>query len=305
MPTLLEQLSTDLADATAAAARSVVAIHARRRIPASGILWRPGLVVATHHTVHKDEDVAVTLPDGSRTRAAVAGRDPATDLCLLRLDDDGDAVPATLAHEPLRVGQLVLAVGRAGADVSAALGAVSAVGPAWRTWHGGQIDRFVRLDLAVYDGFSGGPLVDGAGRVAGVNTSALSRAAALAIPVATVERVVDQLLAGRPTRRGWLGIGAQQVKLPEPVRVALADDGRDQAHGLMLVGVDPGSPADRAGLLLGDVVLRLGDTATEDVTDVLAALGPDAVGRTLAADLLRAGERRTVQVTVDAQPERR
>jgi S1-C subfamily serine protease len=305
MPTLLEQLSTDLADATASAGRSVVAVHARRRIPASGILWRPDLVVATHHTVHKDEDVAVTLPDGSRARGTVAGRDPATDLCVLRLDASAGAEPATLAREPLRVGQLVLAVGRPGPELSAALGAVSAVGPAWRTWQGGQIDQFVRLDLAVYDGFSGGPLVDGAGRVAGVNTSALARAGALTIPVATVERVVDHLLAGGRTRRGWLGLGAQAVKLPEALRRELADAGREQGQGLMLVAIEPGSPADHAGLLLGDVVLTLGDTHTEDVTDVLSALGPESVGRTLPVDVIRAGQRRTLTVTVDEHPGRR
>lgn len=309
MPTLLEQLSTDLADATAHAARSVVAVHARRRIPASGILWRPGVVVATHHTVHKDEDVAVTLPDGSRTRGAVAGRDPSTDLCILRLDDGaGDApaaaTPATLAREPLRVGQLVLAVGRPGTEVTAALGAVSAVGPAWRTWQGGQIDRFVRLDVAVHDGFSGGPLVDGAGRVAGVNTSALARSGALTIPVATVERVVDHLLAGGRTRRGWLGIGAQAVRLPDAVRRELAAAGREQTQALMLVAIEPASPADRAGLMLGDILLSLADAATEDVTDILSALGPEAVGTTVPAQLLRAGERRIVMITIDEHPGR-
>jgi S1-C subfamily serine protease len=311
MPTLLEQLSTDLADATASAARSVVAVHARRRIPASGILWRPGVVVATHHTVHKDEDIAVTLPDGTRARGAVAGRDPSTDLCIVRLEGDaagetpGGATPATLAREPLRVGQLVLAVGRPGTEVTAALGAVSAVGPAWRTWQGGQIDRFVRLDVAVHDGFSGGPLVDGGGRVAGVNTSALARAGALTIPVATVDRVVDHLLAGGRTRRGWLGIGAQAVRLPDAVRRELAAAGREQSQALMLVALEPGSPADRAGLMLGDILLTLADAPTEDVTDVLSALGPDAVGTSVPAQVLRAGERRIVMLTVDEHPGRR
>ncbi|MGZ8457238.1 MAG: S1C family serine protease [Gemmatirosa sp.] len=309
MPTLLEQLSTDLADATAQAARSVVAVHARRRIPASGVLWRPGVVVATNHTVHKDEDVRVALPDGTRARGTVAGRDPSTDLCNLRLDGEDQpadaATPATLAADPLRVGQLVLAVGRPGADATAALGFVSAVGPAWRTWQGGQIDRLVRLDIAIQDGFSGSALVDGAGRVAGINTSALSRSAALAIPAATVERVVAHLLAGGRTRRGWLGIGAQAIRLPEPVRRELAAAGRDQSQALMLVAIEPASPADRAGLLLGDILLALADAPTEDVTDVLSALGPESVGTTIPAQVLRAGERRIVTITVEEQPQRR
>mgnify|MGYP002777970983 CR=1 FL=1 len=305
MPSLLEQLSADLVGAVDRAARSTVAIHARRRIPASGVLWRPGIVVATHHTVHKDIDVPVTLAGGAQRRATVIGRDPGTDLVALRLEDGGppgEATPAELARDPLRVGQLVLAVGRPGEGVTAAHGAVSAVGPAWRTWQGGHVDQFVRLDVAVYDGFSGGPLVDAAGRVAGIDTSALARAAALAIPVPTVERVVDRLLAGGSARRGYLGLGSQPVRLPEPVRAALAAEGRTQQVGLMIVALEPGAPAERGGLLLGDVLLALDGTATEDPQAVLALLGPDTPGQVMRADLLRAGERRTLPITVGEHP---
>jgi S1-C subfamily serine protease len=305
MPTLLEQLSADLAGAVDHAARSTVAIHARRRIPASGVLWRPGLVVATHHTVHKDTDVPVLLAGGVRGRATVVGRDPGTDLVVLRLDDEGsvgEAAPAELAREPLRVGQLVLAVGRPGDSVTVAHGAVSAVGPAWRTWQGGHVDEFVRLDVAVYDGFSGGPLVDAGGRVAGINTSALARGAALALPVATVERVVEQLLAGGKARRGYLGLGSQAVRLPDGVREALAAEGRSQQVGLMVVALEPDAPAERGGLLLGDIVLALDGAPTEDPTAVLARLGPETPGRVLRVDLLRAGERRTLPITVGEHP---
>lgn len=302
MPTTLESLSTDLAAATERAGRSVVAVHARRRIPASGVVWRPGVIVATHHTVHKDADVRITFGDGVQGRAVVAGRDPGTDLVVLRYAQ-GEAgnvpgSPADLAREPLRVGQLALALGRPGDAVTAAFGVVSAVGPAWRTWHGGEIDQFVRLDLAVYDGFSGGPLVDPVGRVLGINTSALARAAAVTIPAATVDRVVDQLLAGGRVRRGYLGIGTQPVRLPEGVRAAA--DG--QTVGLMLVALEPGAPAEQAGLLLGDVLLALGGRATSDVDDVLAALAGDSVGRVLDARVLRAGALRTVPVTVGEPP---
>jgi len=304
MPTTLESLSTDLAAAAEHAGRSVVAVHARRRIPASGVVWRPGVIVATHHTVHKDADIRITFGDGAQGRAAVVGRDPGTDLVVLRYAQGGGeagnvpGAPADVAREPLRVGQLALALGRPGDAVTAAFGVVSAVGPAWRTWHGGEIDQFVRLDLAVYDGFSGGPLVDPAGRVLGINTSALARAAAVAIPAATVDRVVDQLLAGGRVRRGYLGIGTQPVRLPEGVR-AQADG---QTVGLMIVALESGAPAERAGLLLGDVLLALGGRATSDVDDVLAALAGDSVGRTLDARVLRAGELRTVPVTVGESP---
>jgi S1-C subfamily serine protease len=302
MSSTLESFSTDLAAAVERAGRSVVAVHARRRIPASGVVWRPGVIVATHHTVHKDADVRVTVGDGEHAgevRASVVGRDAGTDLVVLRIDGGADAaIPADIARDPLRVGQFVLALGRPGDAVTAAFGVVSAVGPSWRTWHGGEIDHFVRLDLAVYDGFSGGPLVDAAGRVLGVNTSALARAAAVTIPAATVDRVVDQLLAGGRVRRGYLGIGTQPVRLPDAARAAM--DG--QGVGLMVVALEPGAPAERGGLLLGDVLLALDGRATSDVDDVLAALGADAVGRTLEARVLRAGEVRSVALTVGEMP---
>ena len=303
MPTTLESLSADLAAATERAGRSVAAVHARRRIPASGVVWRPGVVVATHHTVHKDADVRVTFDGGQTARATVAGRDAGTDLVVLRLDQEV-GTPADVARDPLRVGQLALALGRPGDAVTAAMGVVSAVGPAWRTWHGGEIDQFVRLDLSVYDGFSGGPLVDATGRVLGINTSALARAAAVTVPAATVDRVVDQLLAGGRVRRGYLGLGTQPVRLPDAVRAQVGD----QQVALMIVALEPGAPAEQAGLLLGDVLIALDGRPTSDVDDVLAALsggvGGDAVGRALEARVLRAGELRTVSVTVGESPDR-
>ena len=302
MPTTLEALSTQLSDAVDRVAPSVVAIHARRRIPSSGIVWRDGVVVAAHHTVQRDEDVTVTLADGAEAQATVAGRDPGTDLVVLRLAGPL-GTPAERAPDAPRVGQLVLAVGRPGDAVTASMGVVSAVGPEWRTWQGGRIDRFVRLDLAIYDGFSGGPLVDALGRVLGLNTSGLSRSAGVAIPVTTVDRVAEQLLAGGRVRRGFLGVGTQPVRLPESLRArarALIDGAGDVA--LMVVSLAPGGPAERAGLLLGDVLVGLDDHATADPADVIALLGGDVAGTTVQARVLRAGEPATVPVVVGEQP---
>ncbi len=306
MPSTLEALSNDLASAAERAAGAVVAIHARRRIPASGVVWRPSLVVAADHTVHKSEDVRVSLAGGTDVRGRVVGRDPSTDLCILRLPDDAPAQPAAIGRAPLRVGQLALAVGRPGADATASLGVVSAVGPEWRTARGGRIDQFVRLDVAVYDGFSGAPLVNAAGEVAGLCTSGLARGAAVAVPAATVDRVVDALLAGGGTTRpGFLGIGTQPVALPEAVRQGIPPiGGRQPRTGLMVVAVQPGAPADRAGVLLGDLLVGLGDALVEDPHDVLAALGPDTVGQTLQATIVRAGATITLAVVVGEHPAR-
>ena len=224
----LAALSDDLAAAVDTVGRSVVAIHARRRIPASGVVWQPGVIVAAHHTIQRDDDITITLHDGTTTTATLAGRDPSTDLAVLRLADGvrlGGAAAAAADGAP-RVGQLVLALGRPGTAVTASLGIVSAVGGEWRTWQGGAIDRFIRLDLSVYDGFSGGPLVDAGGRVVGINTSGLARATALTVPASTVARVAGQLLARGHVARGWLGIATQPVRLPPPLQRSLGDRGR-------------------------------------------------------------------------------
>lgn len=311
-PSPFASLSDALADAVQHAARSVVALHARRRIPASGVLWRPDVIVATHHTVHRDADVPVTLAGGRRAaaRATVVGRDPGTDLCVLRLAPDasgeamGEARPADVERAVPRVGQLALAVGRPGDDATAALALVSAVHGEWRTWQGGHVERMVRLDAAILDGFSGGALVSSAGHVLGVNTSALARGAGVTLPAVTVDRVVEQLLGGGRVRRGWLGIGTQPVRLPDAVRARLADEGVEQAMGLMLVSVAADGPAERSGLVLGDVLLALDGRPTTDVDAVLGALGPESPGTVLRARLLRAGELRTLPVTVGEPPAR-
>jgi S1-C subfamily serine protease len=306
---VLVALSSDLSAAAETVGRSVVAIHARRRIPASGIVWRPGVIAAANHTVTRDEDITVTLHDGTSVPATLAGRDPSTDLAVLRLDGAASAPAAPLADndatgttfEP-RVGQLVLALGRPGRGITASLGIVSAVGGEWRTWQGGTIDRFVRLDLSIYDGFSGGPLVDASGRVVGLNTSGLARATALSIPASTVNRVADQLLAQGRVARGYLGIATQPVRLPPGLR---RDAGVDQEIGLVLVSVEPGAPAEKGGLLIGDILVAVDGQAVNDPADVLAAVSAERIGRTVALTIVRAGRRETVNVTVGERPRAR
>ena len=303
MSSPLRSLSDALADAVARASRGVVAIHARRRIPSSGVVWRPGVVVAANHTVRQDGEVRVTLGDGRDARATVVGRDPSTDLAALRLAEGTTSDVVEHATGELAVGQFVLGVGRPGDASTAAFGVVSALGPEWRTWQGGRIDRFVRLDMAIYDGFSGGALVDADGRVLGLNTSGLARSAAVAIPAATVDRVLDQLLAGGRVRRGYLGLGMQPVRLTAAVRERLRDAGSDTGEvALMIVALEPDGPAERAGLLLGDVMVALDGEATREHDDVLARLTPERVGQTIEARIVRAGAPITVPLTVGEHP---
>jgi S1-C subfamily serine protease len=283
-------LPIDLPGAVARAAQSIVAIHARPRIPASGIHWRTGVIVAASHTIKRDQDISVTVAGGAKKPATLAGRDPSTDLAVLRIDGADVATADLVASDTLAVGQPVLAVGRPGADVTASFGIVSAVGHGWRTWRGGTIDRAVRLDLAVLDGFSGGGLVTAGGAIAGVNNSALARGAAFAVPVSTVDRVVDQLLTSGRIRRGYLGVGVQPVRL------------RDGSSGTIVVGVEPESPAERGGVLLGDVLVAIDGVSVADADDLMTALAGDRIGRTVIVRLIRAGEPREISVTIAERP---
>lgn len=297
---VLESLSNDLAGAVERAGQSIVAIHARRRIPASGIHWRPGIIVAAHHTIQRDDDITVSLADGTTVAATLAGRDPTTDLAVLKVNEARVPVASLADDTAVRVGALVLALGRPGTAITASLGVVSAVGGEWRTWHGGTIDRFVRLDVSIYDGFSGGPLIDAGGRVLGLNTSGLSRGAALALPVETVNRVVDQLLKSGRVSRGYLGLGMQAVRLP----AALVEKHRmPNDVGLMVVSAEPGGPGDKAGILIGDVLIALGDAPVSDPAELLAFLGGDQIGKQVSAKLIRAGEPTTISITVGERPQ--
>ncbi|MFI5310954.1 MAG: S1C family serine protease [Gemmatimonadales bacterium] len=289
----LSELSTQLADAVETAARSVVAIHARRRIPSSGIMWRDDVIVSASHTVQRDEEIPVTLPSGETARVAIAGRDPATDLVALRLKGARWPVAPRAGAGSLRVGAPVLAVGRPGREVSASFGIISAVREGWRTWRGTRLDRVLRLDLNVYDGFSGGPLVDASGAVLGIDNSALARGTPLALPGAEVDRVLEQLLERGHVRRAFVGIAVQPVALGAKI---IAKHALPAETALVVVSVADGSPAEVAGVAVGDVLIDAAGTPFEHATDLLDALAAVPEGGSLAIKRLRGGAIGTVSV---------
>ena len=279
-------LSNDLAGAVERAGQSVVAVHARPRTPSSGVHWRQGVIVTADHTLKRDEEISVSLPDGRMIPAVLVGRDASTDLAVLTLQAAELPVAEIGDAAALRVGHVVMAVARPGErGVSASWGVISALGGPWRTWHGGQIDQFIRPDVSLYPGFSGGPLVDAHGRVMGINTSG-PRHMVLTIPPSTVNRVVGQLLEKGRIVRGYLGLGMQPVRLPESLKQSL---NLPRTSGVIIVAVEANSPAERASLLIGDVLVALDGVPVSDTADVQALLGPERVGTAVSASIIRAG----------------
>jgi S1-C subfamily serine protease len=291
----LIELSDAMAGAVTRAGASTVTVNARRRMPASGIGFASDLVLTADHVVERDEDIHVILPDGSEIDASVAGRDPGSDLALLRLGQAGIAV-AEKAENEARVGQIVLALGRPSrAGIEASLGVVSAVGGPVRTGRGGMLEQYMRTDTIPYPGFSGGPLIDALGRVVGLNTSGVSRGMSLTIPAGLAWRVAETLSAHGHIRRGYLGVRSQPVNIAQAQREVL---GREQETGLLLVSIERGSPAEDGGLIVGDILVAVNEQPVNDPDELLALLAGSIVGNPTSVQVLRGGQPASVTVTI-------
>ena len=291
---LLAALSDAMADAVEKIGTSVVQVNGRRRRPASGVVYGPDMVLTASHALEREEDLTVGVSDGRALPAQFVGRDPSTDLATLRVEDLNVGV-ATPAGGTARIGQLALAVGSPGRGEGprASLGVVSSVGGPMRTWRGPRLERYIQTDATPYPGFSGGPLIDARGNVLGIMTTGLARGAALAIPSELAWRVATALEERGSVKRGYLGILSQPVRLPDGQRLDLTQRG-----GLLVVGVEEGSPAGRGGLIIGDIVATLDGQPVEDTEDLLVLLTGERVGREVPVEVIRGGELQTLQVTV-------
>jgi S1-C subfamily serine protease len=293
---ILETISNEFAAAAEKGGGSVVAVHARRWMPTSGIEWKKGVVVTVHHGVQRDEDIKVLLDGGRAVSAKLAGRDPSTDIAVLRIEEGSSGAPQLGDSTSLRLGHLVLALGRTRrGDLVASSGIIGGISGDWRNRHGGQLDQHIRLDLALYPGFSGGPLLNARGEVVGVNTRGLGHGRAVTVPVATVNRVVEELLEKGHIARPYLGIAMQPVELPENMRSKLPAETR---VGLLVMHVENGGPAEKAGVLLGDVLFELGGKTVERVDAIQDLLATAKIGDVLQIRLIRAGEIKAVSVAL-------
>jgi S1-C subfamily serine protease len=292
---VLTALSNFMVEAVRVGEVYTVEVDARRGGSASGIVFQPELILTANHVVEQEDNIRIGLPDGSSVQARQVGRDSGTDLCLLRMDR-ALAVPAEPATGEAQVGQIVLALGRPGKEgIQASLGLVGAVGGLLHSGRGGTIDRFIRTDAIPYPGFSGGSLVDGDGRLLGMNTSGFAPGVSLAIPAGHAWRIANILLQYGRIRRGYLGIRSQAVGLPADIESVL---GRQQMTGLLLIGVERGQPAERAGWMVGDILVSLD---SQPVTDHDHLLADDSTGKTLPAELLRGGKPVWLRVAIKEQ----
>jgi len=291
---MIEQFSSALADRIAAAAPVMVSIRTGKR-PTSGILWRPDVVIASEQMLPPDAASFQVVRNGQTVSATLAGRDPGTNVAVLKLETplEGTLPPAA---EPPRVGNLTLL---AGADSTGAptarLGMVHALGGPWHSMAGGRIDALIRLQTGLGTD-EGGPVLSLAGGLIGMSTSG-PRRRTIVIPTATLARIVDPLLADGRIARAWLGIGLQPVQIPDSLHQSA---GRES--GLMVVGLAGGGPAETAGILPGDIVLDIDGSGVSRPRALSVLLAPDRIGQTAVLRVLRAGAVQAVNVTIAARP---
>jgi S1-C subfamily serine protease len=302
MENTLIKLSDELAAAVNRAGQSVVTVHSGGRLPSSGVHWQPGVIVTAEHALRRDEEISVGLPDGRVVSAELSGRDPGSDLAVLKFEAGNLPVIASDSKNAIRAGDIVLAVGRTrDTGVCAAMGVVSLLSGSWQTWRGGRLDNFIRLDLTLYPGSAGAAVVNPHGEVAGVATPVLSRIAPIAIPRSTVDRITGELLNRGYIARGYLGVGLQPVRLPDDLAKKL---NVEKGGGLIVLSVEKDSPAERANLVIGDILIALDARPVADTRDVQALLNTEQIGRTVPVSIIRGGNRTELALTIGERNKR-
>ncbi|MGO4574077.1 S1C family serine protease [Microvirga sp. 2TAF3] len=295
----LGAISDHLADLIDRLSSRLVIVHGGRRGSSSGILWRPGLIVTAEEALETDENISITRPDGTQAAATLVGRDPSTDIALLRTEEQPLGEIPVGATDAIRTGHFAIAVGRRPEGLSAALGIVALAGAPWRSLRGGHIDRLLHLDLQLDPRSEGAAALDADGRVIGMTVLG-PRGRVLVIPSETIERVVPQLLEHGRIARGYLGLGVQPLRIDPAVAQAA---GLNEPRGLMIINVDPDGPGQAAKLRQGDVLISWNAQPLRSVRGLHTLLGPESVGQSVELGILRAGERMIVPVQIRERPQ--
>lgn len=293
---MFSELSDAMANAAEKAGKYTVLVDARRRLPASGIAISKDTILTAGHVVEREEDIKILFGGGSETSARLAGRDPGTDLAVLKLDS-ASAAPADVAKSPARVGQFVLAIGRPSTNgIESSFGTINRIGGPVRTGRGGMLEKYIKTDVVSYPGFSGGPLINGEGETYGINTSGFGMGGeALTIPADVAWKIAETLVKHGKIKRGYIGVRSQTVNLPVESRGQLS---REQETGLLIVGIEKDSPAEKGGLIIGDILVGVAGTAVEHHDELFSRLNGDVVGKSTSMDVLRGGKLQTVSVVV-------
>lgn len=301
METVLSSFSNELTNLVQRISPSVVAVHARRHFPSSGVHWGTDLVVTADHTIAREEDIRVTLPDGKTLAAALIGRAPGADLAALKVSGLGPSAAVNTQDKPV-LGEFALVVGRSpDSGANASLGIIGAASGPWRTWRGGRLEQYIRLDAMLYPNSSGGAVVNSRGSILGIATSALSRVAGLAIPAADVTRVTKELTEKGYVPQGYLGVGVYPVAIPENLRSKLA---LQNSTGILILNVEKDGPAERAGVMLGDVLISLNTTAMEKVEDLQSFCASGVIGKSVNGRFIRAGALIEKSIVAGERPQR-
>jgi serine protease Do len=294
MTNKLRDLSQEIVSLSKTAATRIVALYGRRGGIATGIVWSgDGLVAAASHTLEWDEGIDVVRVDGSGGRADIIGRDRSTDVALLRVKGLDLPDPKWKAAEIPDAGALSVVVAASPQGPRVELTNLTVVGDEWTASGGGRIQRYLESSLSIFRGFSGSPLLDTEGRLIGMNTTGLERRVSLAVPMETLQRATDSLLEHGRIRRGFLGVTTYPVRLPESA---------GQGVGLMVLAVQKESPAERAGLHLGDVLLAFDGTTIDSPMELLSRLTEERIGKPVELDIFRTGKQTKLEIEVTARP---
>jgi S1-C subfamily serine protease len=273
--------------------KNVVAVEGRPRVASSGLIWKKEIIITALHTLRRNEGITIRSDDGKHQNAAIVGKDRATDIAVLRVDGL-EATEISTTHS-VKTGEIVLTIGRTAEDVTAALAMIAGIRGPFRTWHGQKIEKLYRLDIQLFSGFSGSSVWDPEGKLIGMNTTAFARNVGITIPSATIESITETILKKGKVARGYLGLAMQPVSIPAKTQ---SNWGIQQDVGLMVFHVEPDGPADRAGILMGDLLLKLQDRDLTDFRNVQDLLGPDSIGKTLPANVIRGGKQIDVSIEV-------
>jgi S1-C subfamily serine protease len=293
----IQSISEEFTELIERASQSVVLVEGKR-FPTSGIVWEKNVIISAEHLIPRANQLRITTAKGESLTGVVTARDPSTDIAIINIS--AELPPLEHSSDQLKMGQLAVILGRAnGGRVVAILSMISGTDAEYKNWHGGTFDQFIRLDTGAFPAFSGSALLLPDGKIAGMNTSVFSRHFGLTIPVSNINRLVQRVAEKGSIGRPYLGLMMQPIRLPKQFQESAGTE-----IGLLLIGTENGSPAEQAGLFVGDIVVRLNGKTLNSLEELHDLLRPESIGAEIKLTILRGGKIEEIQVKVGERPSR-